>query len=144
MLFLHVALIVCHFSASCSLCHHVLILHALYLFICSPNVCSATTATDIGSKSACFTRELLSCLRCYVDVAVRHIFKIIAAVYSCFILFSASAYHIQSCCSFQNRPPAVQGSPNNGQPPPCMSPALMNAPWVREWGYRIFFSLPIC
>ncbi|KAM9348316.1 disks large homolog 2 isoform 2-T2 [Symphorus nematophorus] len=28
-----------------------------------------------------------------------------------------------------NRPPAVQGSPHNGQPPPCMNPALMNAPW---------------
>ncbi|XP_032389530.1 disks large homolog 2 isoform X31 [Etheostoma spectabile] len=31
--------------------------------------------------------------------------------------------------SKQNRPPAVQGSPHNGQPPPCMNPALMNAPW---------------
>ncbi|XP_078122924.1 disks large homolog 2 isoform X5 [Sander vitreus] len=29
----------------------------------------------------------------------------------------------------ENRPPAVQGSPHNGQPPPCMNPALMNAPW---------------
>ncbi|XP_070838412.1 disks large homolog 2 isoform X30 [Chaetodon auriga] len=29
----------------------------------------------------------------------------------------------------KNRPPAVQGSPHNGQPPPCMNPALMNAPW---------------
>ncbi|XP_069577251.1 disks large homolog 2 isoform X10 [Brachyistius frenatus] len=29
----------------------------------------------------------------------------------------------------ENRPPAVQGSPHNGQPPPCMTPALMNAPW---------------
>ncbi|XP_026228039.1 disks large homolog 2 isoform X9 [Anabas testudineus] len=29
----------------------------------------------------------------------------------------------------QNRPPAVQGSPPNGQPSPCMNPALMNAPW---------------
>ncbi|KAI4814142.1 hypothetical protein KUCAC02_003348, partial [Chaenocephalus aceratus] len=28
-----------------------------------------------------------------------------------------------------NRPPAVQGSPQNGQPPPCMNPASMNAPW---------------
>ncbi|XP_056254360.1 disks large homolog 2 isoform X5 [Seriola aureovittata] len=28
----------------------------------------------------------------------------------------------------ENRPPAVQGSPHNGQPPPCMNPALMNAP----------------
>ncbi|KAG7265706.1 hypothetical protein CRUP_031870 [Coryphaenoides rupestris] len=28
-----------------------------------------------------------------------------------------------------NRPPAVQGSPPNGQPPPCMNPALMSAPW---------------
>ncbi|XP_065818756.1 disks large homolog 2 isoform X10 [Labrus bergylta] len=28
-----------------------------------------------------------------------------------------------------NRPPAVQGSPNNGQTPPCMNSALMNAPW---------------
>ncbi|XP_030010786.1 disks large homolog 2 isoform X9 [Sphaeramia orbicularis] len=32
----------------------------------------------------------------------------------------------------ENRPPAVQGSPHNGQPPPCMNPALMNAPWVRD------------
>ncbi|XP_029925101.1 disks large homolog 2 isoform X14 [Myripristis murdjan] len=31
--------------------------------------------------------------------------------------------------SKQNRPPAVQGSPHNGQPPPCMNPALTNAPW---------------
>uniref|UniRef100_A0A3P8WUA2 Discs, large homolog 2 (Drosophila) n=1 Tax=Cynoglossus semilaevis TaxID=244447 RepID=A0A3P8WUA2_CYNSE len=29
----------------------------------------------------------------------------------------------------ENRPPAVQGSPHNGQSPPCMNPALMNAPW---------------
>ncbi|XP_029304946.1 disks large homolog 2 isoform X14 [Cottoperca gobio] len=29
----------------------------------------------------------------------------------------------------KNRPPTVQGSPHNGQPPPCMNPALMNAPW---------------
>nr|XP_029135575.1 disks large homolog 2-like [Labrus bergylta] len=29
----------------------------------------------------------------------------------------------------KNRPPAVQGSPNNGQTPPCMNSALMNAPW---------------
>ncbi|KAF1379006.1 hypothetical protein PFLUV_G00196590 [Perca fluviatilis] len=29
----------------------------------------------------------------------------------------------------KNRPPAVQGSPHNGQPPPCMNPALTNAPW---------------
>ncbi|CAL8278505.1 unnamed protein product [Arctogadus glacialis] len=28
-----------------------------------------------------------------------------------------------------NRPQAVQGSPPNGQPPPCMNPALMSAPW---------------
>ncbi|KAJ4930094.1 hypothetical protein JOQ06_019107, partial [Pogonophryne albipinna] len=32
-------------------------------------------------------------------------------------------------CGSINRPPAVQGSPQNGQPPPCMNPALMNAPW---------------
>ncbi|XP_030216694.1 disks large homolog 2 isoform X14 [Gadus morhua] len=29
----------------------------------------------------------------------------------------------------ENRPQAVQGSPPNGQPPPCMNPALMSAPW---------------
>ncbi|XP_051793059.1 disks large homolog 2 isoform X14 [Acanthochromis polyacanthus] len=29
----------------------------------------------------------------------------------------------------KNRPPAVQGSSHNGQTPPCMNPALMNAPW---------------
>uniref|UniRef100_A0A3P8T621 Discs, large homolog 2 (Drosophila) n=1 Tax=Amphiprion percula TaxID=161767 RepID=A0A3P8T621_AMPPE len=29
----------------------------------------------------------------------------------------------------ENRPPAVQGSSHNGQTPPCMNPALMNAPW---------------
>ncbi|XP_060912060.1 disks large homolog 2 isoform X15 [Labrus mixtus] len=29
----------------------------------------------------------------------------------------------------ENRPPAVHGSPNNGQTPPCMNSALMNAPW---------------
>ncbi|XP_035846931.1 disks large homolog 2 isoform X12 [Sander lucioperca] len=33
------------------------------------------------------------------------------------------------CPVEENRPPAVQGSPHNGQPPPCMNPALMNAPW---------------
>uniref|UniRef100_A0A8C5B7G6 Discs, large homolog 2 (Drosophila) n=1 Tax=Gadus morhua TaxID=8049 RepID=A0A8C5B7G6_GADMO len=33
-----------------------------------------------------------------------------------------------------NRPQAVQGSPPNGQPPPCMNPALMSAPWVRGVG----------
>ncbi|XP_078028309.1 disks large homolog 2 isoform X8 [Epinephelus lanceolatus] len=31
----------------------------------------------------------------------------------------------------KNRPPAVQGSPHNGQPLPCMNPALMNAPWYQ-------------
>ncbi|XP_056262212.1 disks large homolog 2 isoform X8 [Pseudoliparis swirei] len=29
----------------------------------------------------------------------------------------------------ENRPSAVQGPPHNGQPLPCMNPALMNAPW---------------
>ncbi|CAK6971689.1 disks large homolog 2 isoform X2, partial [Scomber scombrus] len=29
----------------------------------------------------------------------------------------------------ENRPPAVQGSTHNGQPTPCMTPALMSAPW---------------
>ncbi|XP_039634295.1 disks large homolog 2 isoform X10 [Perca fluviatilis] len=33
------------------------------------------------------------------------------------------------CPVEENRPPAVQGSPHNGQPPPCMNPALTNAPW---------------
>ncbi|XP_034745402.1 disks large homolog 2 isoform X32 [Etheostoma cragini] len=28
----------------------------------------------------------------------------------------------------ENRPPAVQGSPHNGQPPTCMNPVLMNTP----------------
>lgn len=56
-------------------------------------------------------------------------------------LFSAVTYHIWSCCSFQNRPPAVQGSPHNGQPPPCMNPALMNAPWVREGCRFIYFFM---
>uniref|UniRef100_A0A8C7QVH2 Discs, large homolog 2 (Drosophila) n=1 Tax=Oncorhynchus mykiss TaxID=8022 RepID=A0A8C7QVH2_ONCMY len=32
----------------------------------------------------------------------------------------------------QNRPAAVQGSPHTGQPPACMNPDMMNAPWVRE------------
>ncbi|XP_034539610.1 disks large homolog 2 [Notolabrus celidotus] len=34
--------------------------------------------------------------------------------------------NIRTC---ENRPPAVQRSPTNGQPPPCMNSALMNAPW---------------
>ncbi|XP_055733464.1 disks large homolog 2 isoform X25 [Salvelinus fontinalis] len=29
----------------------------------------------------------------------------------------------------ENRPAAVQGSPHTGQPPACMNPDLMNAPW---------------
>ncbi|XP_055733469.1 disks large homolog 2 isoform X29 [Salvelinus fontinalis] len=29
----------------------------------------------------------------------------------------------------KNRPAAVQGSPHTGQPPACMNPDLMNAPW---------------
>ncbi|XP_049448507.1 disks large homolog 2 isoform X13 [Epinephelus fuscoguttatus] len=33
----------------------------------------------------------------------------------------------------KNRPPAVQGSPHNGQPLPCMNPALMNAPWQYQY-----------
>nr|XP_033498423.1 disks large homolog 2 isoform X4 [Epinephelus lanceolatus] len=33
----------------------------------------------------------------------------------------------------ENRPPAVQGSPHNGQPLPCMNPALMNAPWQYQY-----------
>ncbi|XP_042182934.1 disks large homolog 2 isoform X16 [Oncorhynchus tshawytscha] len=31
--------------------------------------------------------------------------------------------------SLENRPAAVQGSPHTGQPPACMNPDLMNAPW---------------
>ncbi|KAG7483593.1 hypothetical protein MATL_G00040010 [Megalops atlanticus] len=31
----------------------------------------------------------------------------------------------------KNRPAAVQGSPHTAQPPPCMNPALMSAPWYR-------------
>lgn len=54
------------------------------------------------------------------------------------VLFVLSG-HIWSCCSLQNRPPAVQGSPHNGQPPPCMNPALMNAPWVREGRRGVVF-----
>ncbi|TKS83844.1 Disks large -like protein 2 [Collichthys lucidus] len=42
---------------------------------------------------------------------------------------TATVLYIWSCYSLQNRPPAVQGSPHNGQPSPCMNPALMNAPW---------------
>lgn len=53
------------------------------------------------------------------------------------VVFVFRWLYIWSCCSLQNRPPAVQGSPHNGQPPPCMNPALMNAPWVRE-GRRMF------
>ncbi|XP_031733335.1 disks large homolog 2 isoform X4 [Anarrhichthys ocellatus] len=46
-----------------------------------------------------------------------------------------------SCCFLQNRPPAVQGSPHNGQPPPCMNPALMNAPW--QYHYQQDDSPPL-
>ncbi|KAM9540661.1 disks large homolog 2-like isoform 2-T2 [Salvelinus alpinus] len=31
----------------------------------------------------------------------------------------------------EKRPAAVQGSPHTGQPPACMNPDLMNAPWYR-------------
>ncbi|XP_076606425.1 disks large homolog 2 isoform X29 [Chaetodon auriga] len=41
----------------------------------------------------------------------------------------------------KNRPPAVQGSPHNGQPPPCMNPALMNAPW--QYHYQEDDSPPL-
>ncbi|XP_038564514.1 disks large homolog 2 isoform X5 [Micropterus salmoides] len=41
----------------------------------------------------------------------------------------------------ENRPPAVQGSPLNGQPPPCMNPALMNAPW--QYHYQEDDSPPL-
>ncbi|XP_034461570.1 disks large homolog 2 isoform X16 [Hippoglossus hippoglossus] len=43
--------------------------------------------------------------------------------------------------SSENRPPAVQGSPHNGQTPPCMSPALMNAPW--QYHYQEDDSPPL-
>uniref|UniRef100_UPI0037E997A1 disks large homolog 2 isoform X11 n=1 Tax=Semicossyphus pulcher TaxID=241346 RepID=UPI0037E997A1 len=43
--------------------------------------------------------------------------------------------------AFENRPPAVQGSPNNGQPPPCMNSALMNAPW--QYHYQEDDSPPL-
>ncbi|XP_034461575.1 disks large homolog 2 isoform X20 [Hippoglossus hippoglossus] len=43
--------------------------------------------------------------------------------------------------SVENRPPAVQGSPHNGQTPPCMSPALMNAPW--QYHYQEDDSPPL-
>uniref|UniRef100_A0A8C4DIW0 Disks large homolog 2 n=1 Tax=Dicentrarchus labrax TaxID=13489 RepID=A0A8C4DIW0_DICLA len=41
----------------------------------------------------------------------------------------------------KNRPPAVQGSPHNGQTPPCMNPALMNAPW--QYHYQEDDSPPL-
>ncbi|XP_029304940.1 disks large homolog 2 isoform X8 [Cottoperca gobio] len=41
----------------------------------------------------------------------------------------------------ENRPPTVQGSPHNGQPPPCMNPALMNAPW--QYHYQEDDSPPL-
>nr|XP_046265732.1 disks large homolog 2 isoform X1 [Scatophagus argus] len=40
-----------------------------------------------------------------------------------------------------NRPPAVQGSPHNGQPSPCMNPALTNAPW--QYHYQEGDSPPL-
>ncbi|XP_069366428.1 disks large homolog 2 isoform X21 [Paralichthys olivaceus] len=43
--------------------------------------------------------------------------------------------------SSENRPPAVQGSPHNGQTPPCMNPALMNAPW--QYHYQDDDSPPL-
>uniref|UniRef100_A0A8C6S0P9 Discs, large homolog 2 (Drosophila) n=1 Tax=Neogobius melanostomus TaxID=47308 RepID=A0A8C6S0P9_9GOBI len=45
----------------------------------------------------------------------------------------------------QNRPPAIHGPPNNSQPQPCMTPALTNAPWVRDGrtqGTTFFNPLP--
>ncbi|XP_074466417.1 disks large homolog 2 isoform X13 [Sebastes fasciatus] len=41
----------------------------------------------------------------------------------------------------ENRPPAVQGSPPNGQTPPCMNPAMMNAPW--QYHYQEDDSPPL-
>ncbi|KAG7516446.1 disks large-like 2 isoform X6 [Solea senegalensis] len=43
--------------------------------------------------------------------------------------------------SSENRPPAVQGSLHNGQSPPCMNPALMNAPW--QYHYQEDDSPPL-
>ncbi|KAM8742025.1 disks large homolog 2 isoform 5-T5 [Acanthopagrus schlegelii] len=43
--------------------------------------------------------------------------------------------------TYVNRPPAVQGSLHNGQPPPCMNPALMNAPW--QYHYQEDDSPPL-
>ncbi|XP_068577336.1 disks large homolog 2 isoform X3 [Cebidichthys violaceus] len=40
----------------------------------------------------------------------------------------------------ENRPPAIQ-LPHNGQPPPCMNPALMNAPW--QYHYQEDDSPPL-
>uniref|UniRef100_A0A3P8WYD2 Discs, large homolog 2 (Drosophila) n=1 Tax=Cynoglossus semilaevis TaxID=244447 RepID=A0A3P8WYD2_CYNSE len=45
------------------------------------------------------------------------------------ILYSNRVMQEEKEKSVENRPPAVQGSPHNGQSPPCMNPALMNAPW---------------
>ncbi|TNN80100.1 Disks large 2 [Liparis tanakae] len=55
-------------------------------------------------------------------------------------LFALGGY-ICSCCSLQNRPSAVQGPPHNGQPLPCMNPALMNAPW--QYHYQEDDSPPL-
>ncbi|XP_028277823.1 disks large homolog 2 isoform X12 [Parambassis ranga] len=41
----------------------------------------------------------------------------------------------------ENRPPAVHGSPHNGQPSPCMNPALTNAPW--QYHYQEDDSPPL-
>ncbi|XP_036378854.1 disks large homolog 2 isoform X3 [Megalops cyprinoides] len=54
--------------------------------------------------------------------------------------FSPMLCHCKVACSdntlslmfgCKNRPAAVQGSPHTAQPPPCMNPALMSAPWYR-------------
>lgn len=104
-------------------------------FLC---VCVCPHLSCMSSHLSCWCRRLQSCecLNMWMSVSscgcaacMIGIFDMI--MYGLVFVFARCSY-IWSCYSLQNRPPAVQGSPHNGQPSPCMNPALMNAPWVRD------------
>lgn len=124
-------------NASCWVCGRIMASLSLYIFIdlveslvfltglcVFSSVCLYCCATTTPTSQPPAAVVICGCIygwMCWIFADVAQIGGV-----------SSSSSHMWPCCSLQNRPAAVQRSPNNGPPPPCMNPALTNTSWVRE------------